>query len=67
MKLVAIATFGLPRPATQERGEGWGEGLLSRALKQVITSSPPTIVAVAAPPFHGGEGVMRADTSRGVR
>lgn len=45
----ALARVRLPLPATQERGEGWGEGLLIRS--HPCTSSPRP-----SPPFHGGEG-----------
>ena len=62
MKAFLTPMFGLPRPARHERGEGWGEGLLSRALKQVITSFPRP-----SPPFHGGEGVICVDASGGAR
>ena len=67
MKVFSTPMFGLPRPARHEQGEGWGEGQLNQALKRSRTSSPLTIAAIAAPPFHGGEGVMRADSSGGAR
>ena len=52
MRALLIPAFGLPRPARHERGEGWGEGLLSQAQCQSCTSSPRP-----SPPSDGGEGV----------
>jgi excinuclease ABC subunit B len=49
-------SFLLPRPATQERGEGRGEG---QPIKR--TSSPQP-----SPPLRGGEGVQNEGTRPGV-
>jgi excinuclease ABC subunit B len=49
-------SFLLPRPATQERGEGRGEG---QPIKR--TSSPQP-----SPPLCGGEGVQNEGTRPGV-
>lgn len=50
--------FRLPRPATQERGEGRGEGQFRR-LNWSASSPRPS------PPFHGGEGERSASGFRG--
>jgi excinuclease ABC subunit B len=52
----ARQSFLLPRPATQERGEGRGEGQLIKR-----TSSPRP-----SPPLRGGEGVQNEGTQPGV-
>ena len=51
------AHLRLPRPATQERGEGWGEGLPGLSCRRSSSPRP-------SPPSDGGEGGQSASRLR---